>query len=102
MKKLISLFFVLLVVILTGCLPQATAMPTATSTATTTPQALATVDLNTLSEAPILPDSGCTAVTLKPTPGSTTEPPYPPVTEADHTKGPANARVTIVEYSDFQ
>jgi hypothetical protein len=31
-----------------------------------------------------------------------TEPRIPPITEADHVHGPANARITIIEYADFQ
>jgi hypothetical protein len=50
----------------------------------------------------VLPDTGCTAVTKKPAPGATQETIYPPVTAADHAKGPASAKVTIIEYSDFQ
>ncbi len=30
------------------------------------------------------------------------EPRIPPVTEADHVQGPANAPITIIEYADFQ
>jgi hypothetical protein len=50
----------------------------------------------------VLIDTGCTAVTKQPTQDPAAEPLYPPVTEADHIKGPANARVTLIEYSDFQ
>jgi len=30
------------------------------------------------------------------------EPRIPPVTEADHVHGPANAPITVIEYADFQ
>jgi hypothetical protein len=48
------------------------------------------------------PNSGCTVVARRPTPGPTQESLFPPVTEDDHVKGPADAKVTIIEYSDFQ
>lgn len=48
------------------------------------------------------PDSGCTVVAKQPTPGPTQQSLFPLVNEDDHAKGPADARVTIIEYSDFQ
>jgi hypothetical protein len=48
------------------------------------------------------PDSGCTVVAKQPTPGPTQASLFPPVTEADNVKGPDTAKVTIIEYSDFQ
>jgi protein-disulfide isomerase len=106
MKKSFLLLLMLLTVGLAGCLPQATASPTPTSTAvatnTSVPQAAPTAGLTVPDETTLLPDSGCTVVTKRPTPGPTAESIYPPVTDADHTKGPADAKVTIIEYSDFQ
>jgi len=87
-------------VLLTGCLPQvqATLTSTPTSSLPPTPTVVPTV----LDEASIQPGAGCTVVTKKPTPGPTAESIFPPVGDADWVKGPANARVTIIEYSDFQ
>jgi hypothetical protein len=43
---------------------------------------------------------GCTVVTRRNQP--TAASPFPPVTTADWSLGPANAAVTLIEYSDFQ
>ena len=45
---------------------------------------------------------GCTVTVRKPTPGPTEQAPLPPPGEKDWIKGPADAYVTITEYSDFQ
>ena len=45
---------------------------------------------------------GCTVVTRKPTAGPTEQSHLPPPGEKDWIKGPADAYVTITEYSDFQ
>lgn len=104
MKKSFLILLLLLAVGLSGCLPQATASPTPAATATATAVSLPspTAGLIVPGENALLPDAGCTVVTQKPTPGPTPEAIYPAITAADHTKGPADARVTIVEYSDFQ
>lgn len=47
------------------------------------------------------PQSQCTVIALRPTPGPTEDAIIPPVGERDWTKGPADAYVTILEYSDF-
>jgi len=99
MKKLF-LFLLLMAVGLVGCIPQPQATPTAT--ATSEPRPVPTVVLSVPTESTFLPDSGCTVITKQPTPGPTAESIYPPVTDADHSKGPEDARVTIIEYSDFQ
>ena len=106
MKKSFLIILMLLTVGLAGCLPQATASPTPTSTAPAPTMAVTiptpTVGLIVPNESALLPDSGCTVITKKPTPGPTAESIYPPVTDADHIKGPESAKVTIIEYSDFQ
>jgi hypothetical protein len=104
MKKSILLFLMLLAVGLAGCLPQVQATPTSTSTsiATTETKPAPTVVLTVPTQSAFLPDPGCTVITRQPTPGPTEESIYPPVSESDHVKGPDNAKVTIIEYSDFQ
>lgn len=44
----------------------------------------------------------CTTVARNPTPGPTETSLFPPVVDSDWVVGPATAKVTIVEYSDFQ
>ena len=100
MRKVILLFLILASLVLAGCLPQVQATPTLT--ATTKAQPTSTVSLTVPTQAVLLPDSGCTVVTQKPTPGPTPETVYPAITSADWTKGPESAKVTIIEYSDFQ
>mgnify|MGYP000358993877 CR=1 FL=1 len=98
MKKSFLLFLMLMAVGLTGCLSQVQA----TSTATTEARPAPTVVLTVPTQSAFLPDSGCTVISKKPTPGPTAESIFPPVSESDHAKGPASAKVTIIEYSDFQ
>jgi len=102
MKKSFLLFLMLLAVSLTGCIPQEKATPTSTFTAPTEARPAPTVILTVPTQSVFLPDPGCTVITQKPTPGPTAESIYPPVTDADHVKGPKDAKVTIIEYSDFQ
>ena len=45
---------------------------------------------------------GCTVVTRKPTSGPTEQSQLPPPGEKEWIQGPADAYVTITEYSDFQ
>jgi len=102
MKKIFLLFLVLLAVSLAGCKPQEGTASIPYSTATTEARPAPTVVLTVPTQSAFLPDSGCTVVTKKPTPGPTAESIYPPVSDTDHVKGPANAKVTMIEYSDFQ
>lgn len=100
MRKYLIIVLLITVVGLAGCLPQAQASPTPTVTTTARPSP--TVVLTVPTQAALFPDSGCTVVTQKPTPGPTAESIFPPVSDSDWVKGPANAKVTIIEYSDFQ
>ncbi len=100
MRKIVLLFLMLIAVVLSGCLPQTQASPTSTTTTVAHPAPTTVVTVP--AQASILPDSGCTVITQKPTPGPTAETIYPPITGADWIKGPDTAKVTILEYSDFQ
>jgi hypothetical protein len=100
MRKYILIILMLAAVGLAGCLPQVQATPTPTATNTARPAP--TVVMTVPPQAALLPDSGCTVVTQKPTPGPTAESIFPPVSNTDWVKGPASAKVAIIEYSDFQ
>jgi hypothetical protein len=100
MRKFILIFMLLTAVGLVGCIPQVQATPTATTTTVARPAP--TVILTVPTQAALSPDSGCTVITQKPTPGPTAESIFPPVSDTDWVKGPATAKVTIIEYSDFQ
>lgn len=100
MRRSLLLFFMLMALPLAGCLPQVTAAPTPTVKSVARPAP--TVVLSVPEGTPFQPDSGCTVITKKPTPGPTPESIFPPVSDSDWVKGPANAKVTIIEYSDFQ
>jgi protein-disulfide isomerase len=100
MKKLFLFFSLLMAIGLVGCLPQEQATPASTATSESRPAP--TVVLSVPTESAFLPDSGCTVITKKPTPGPTAESIFPPVSKTDWVKGPDNAKVTIIEYSDFQ
>jgi protein-disulfide isomerase len=99
MRKVFIILPIVITILLAGCLPQNQATPTATPTkARPAPTAVLAVP----SQAPQSPQSGCTVITQKPTPGPTAVSVFPPVSASDWTKGPASAKVTIIEYSDFQ
>ncbi len=100
MRKLFIILSVLATVVLAGCLPAVQATPTVTPTAKV--EAAPTVVLTVPTQAALLPSSDCTVITQKPTPGPTQASIYPVVSSTDWVKGPASAKVTIIEYSDFQ
>ncbi len=100
MRKVYLILLVLASIVLAGCLPTAPLSPATTPTARTRPAP--TVVLNVPGQQAQSPDSGCTVITQKPTPGPTEASIFPPISSTDWVKGPANARVTIIEYSDFQ
>ena len=95
MRKIPIFMLLLLAVVLAACRG---AQPTPTATSSPVPTVV--LDIPIADE--FSTDSGCTVVSVKPTPGPTPESPYFPITDADWTRGPANARITIIEYGDFQ
>lgn len=76
-------------------LPSATAESQATSTLEP-----AGTEVNAVNEEETPP--GCTVNSPNPTPGPTEQSIFPPVTEDDWSRGPEDAAVTIISYSDFQ
>jgi protein-disulfide isomerase len=100
MRKFIIMALLVASLTLTGCLPRAQATPTTTVTSVARPAP--TVVLSVPTDTNLLPDSGCTVISKKPTPGPTAESVFPAVSNTDWVKGPADAKVTIIEYSDFQ
>jgi len=98
MKKSLMFGLVALALVLSGCLSEE-AQPTSRpgpTTVLTLPAGLGD------SGSSLGPDSGCTVVARRPTPGPTQESIFPPVGSEDWVRGPDTARVTIIEYSDFQ
>lgn len=49
-----------------------------------------------------LEETNCTVVSRQPTPGPTEKSIVPAVSEADWVLGPGDAKVTFIEYGDFQ
>lgn len=96
MKKIILPFLLIAGLILTACVGKTTASPTVTRLA---PTALVTVPAQSGLSGP---DSGCTVVSRQPTPGPTQQSMFPPITDKDWTQGTPGAKVTLIEYSDFQ
>lgn len=97
MKKLILPFLILTGLVLYACSGKAETTSTATSRPAPTTVLTVPAD-NGLAG----PESGCTVVTRRPTPGPTQQSLFPAVGENDWALGPADAKVTIIEYSDFQ
>jgi FtsH-binding integral membrane protein len=96
MRKTSLLWFILLAVVLTGCMSvQETATPT------TRPAPTTILDIPSASEGFSI-NSGCTVVAQRPTPGPTPASPFLPIGQNEWSRGPEDARVTIIEYSDFQ
>jgi hypothetical protein len=102
MRKFIIIALLLASLTLAGCIPELQTTPTVAATATSVERPAPTVGLSVPTETTLLPDAGCTVISTKPTPGPTAESIFPPVSDTDWVKGPADAKVTIIEYSDFQ
>ncbi len=84
----IILFFLLLLFLATAC---------------STPKAVAPSSNATLPTNSIVPTPpACTTISSEPTPGPGTPAIFPAITDADHSRGPKNALITILDYSDYQ
>ena len=112
-NKLIT-FSIVLVVFLAAC-QSAPANPTAAPEDQVQPEqtdiATPSAELPPLPEVSPTPTDGqsanqaeanCTVVSREPTPGPTEQSLIPPVSETDWVHGPEDAKVTIIEYGDFQ
>ena len=115
MRKTFLILFLLIATLLTACQSSApTEQVTATEQVANTkpPTAMAEpTEAATEQAAPTLEEVAvegslvrmtCTVESRDPTPGPTEASIFPPVSESDWEQGPDSAKVTIIEYSDFQ
>jgi len=102
MKKFLPVVIVLSTLLLTACGAAAAATKTAAPTPTKTLVVLPTAPAPTATTNPIPTvtpfPGGCATVSLMPP----SDPSFPAVTADEYAIGPADAAVTLVEYSDFQ
>jgi cyclophilin family peptidyl-prolyl cis-trans isomerase/protein-disulfide isomerase len=100
MKRVWPIIVILSALILAACgspaqSPVNTAVPTVKPTATAAAQAV----VPTVQQPTAIPiPGGCQVASLLPAP----DPVFPPITDADWQKGPKNALITLLVYSDFQ
>jgi cyclophilin family peptidyl-prolyl cis-trans isomerase/protein-disulfide isomerase len=92
MQKSFLSFVFIIIFLLSACGP--TALPATPSAAPTIPTLIIPTSPPT--------QPACTTINLEPTPGPETPSLFPPVSEADYTRGPEDAVVTILVYNDFQ
>jgi hypothetical protein len=90
------LVLLMLVVVLSACTPTATAMPTPEDTVTSVPP---TVTVTSISAAPA---ASCEPFVLLDQVIPAADPRLPAVTAEDWARGPSEALVTFLDYSDFQ
>ncbi len=108
MQKFVILGLLISTLVMAGCLPQSQSTPAPTATSSAGPAATSparptpTPVVISPTQASLSSGPGCTAISQKPTPGPTAESNFPAVNQADWVKGPADAKITIIEYSDFQ
>lgn len=115
MRKTLLILFLLIVVLLAACQSSApTESVTTTEQVANTQPPVTTTEPTEAAEveaAPTLEEVAaegslvrmtCTVESRDPTPGPTQDSIFPPISESDWVQGPDSAKVTIIEYSDFQ
>ena len=99
MKKF-CVFLLSMVLLLAGCqgkTPAPTEAYSIQATLTLAPTRTSSPPTSVVTAAP----PGCTVVSPRPTPGATETSIFPPPGKDDWIKGPDDASVTLIEYSDF-
>jgi hypothetical protein len=114
MVKTLSVLLTILAVFLTACqsasvsptmLPateEATAQIGDSATSTELPPLPEVSPTPTTEQTRELDEANCTVVSRQPTPGPTEPSIVPAVSDTDWVHGPEDAKVTIIEYGDFQ
>jgi cyclophilin family peptidyl-prolyl cis-trans isomerase/protein-disulfide isomerase len=98
MSRLIFLIFLILSLIIASCQPNQDEEVVLVPTETLTP----VQDFERTPPADLPPLSNCTLISNQPDTGAAVDSRFPPVSETDWVKGSSNARLTIIEYNDFQ
>jgi cyclophilin family peptidyl-prolyl cis-trans isomerase/protein-disulfide isomerase len=98
MSRLIFLIFLILSLIIASCQPNQDEEVVLVPTETLTP----VQDFERTPPADLPPLSNCTLISNQPDTGAGVDSRFPPVSETDWVKGSSNARLTIIEYNDFQ
>jgi len=98
MRRFWSFLLLMSVLLLTACSLQ-TPAPTVTIVPTQPPAQTSTPTLLPMS---VTGPATCTMVSLMPTPDPTQASLFPAVTDKDWSEGSEEAKVTFLEYSDFQ
>ncbi len=99
MKKF-SIFLLSMAILLAGCqgkTPAPTEAFSLQATLTVAPTEASSLPSPAATNVP----AGCTVVSPRPTPGPTETSLFPPPGKEDWIKGPDDATVTLIEYSDF-
>lgn len=97
MPRRFALYLLTLVLALSACQSRATVPPGLTPIVPT----FAPTSTASGPTATVIP-AGCTVVSPIPTPGPTEQSLFPEHMDGDQVRGPEGARITIIEYSDFQ
>ena len=87
-KILIIIFFSFLLFVISACSKSNTPTPS--------------IDFVLPTNIVVPTQPACTTLITEPTPGPDTPSIFPPITNADHTRGPEDAAVTLLDYSDYQ